>query len=468
MAAAQEGRRLRRRRRGDRAVSRVGALGPHRGGGPARAARGWPRCARRWTRSGAPRRRRWTPRTQPVMLASPGEQRLLRARLALRDQVRRRARARRARRRVGRALRTGGPGLHRPLPRGRHRAAGAAGRRASCSTARSSRSTRAAGRSFQRLQNRMHLTAPTDVERARGTVPVSAVFFDALALEGRDLRTLPLAERKALLALTVPAARRHPLRRPRGRAGRGLLRGGGRAAAGGHRRQARREPLHGRPLARAGSRSSATCARSSSSAAGPTRRARAAGSARCTWASTTGDRLVYVGKVGTGIRRGDAAAGVGPPAAAEARDIAVRRRHTDGPRPSLGRADAGGRGALHRVDRGRRHSPSRRSSGCGWTSRRGTAAGRRAVLAPNASARSRRRLAEREARVPVASARHGAREDEGAARGAVGPADRHVVVTNPTKVFWPEERLHEVGSRRLLRERRAVAPALSAGRARWC
>ncbi len=59
--------------------------------------------------------------------------------------------------------------------------------------------------SFQRLQNRMHLTAPTDVERARGTVPVSAVFFDALALEGRDLRKLPLAERKALLALTVPA-----------------------------------------------------------------------------------------------------------------------------------------------------------------------------------------------------------------------------------------------------------------------
>ena len=38
--------------------------------------------------------------------------------------------------------------------------------------------------SFQRLQNRMHLTAPADVERARGVVPVSAVFFDALALEG--------------------------------------------------------------------------------------------------------------------------------------------------------------------------------------------------------------------------------------------------------------------------------------------
>ena len=59
--------------------------------------------------------------------------------------------------------------------------------------------------SFQRLQNRMHLTRPADVERARSTVPVSAVFFDALALDGRDLRRLPLAERKACLALLVPA-----------------------------------------------------------------------------------------------------------------------------------------------------------------------------------------------------------------------------------------------------------------------
>src|SRR5438552_4004771 len=59
--------------------------------------------------------------------------------------------------------------------------------------------------SFQRLQNRMHLTRPADVERARSTVPVSAIFFDALALDGRDLREAPLVERKACLALTVPA-----------------------------------------------------------------------------------------------------------------------------------------------------------------------------------------------------------------------------------------------------------------------
>ncbi|HSE93382.1 MAG TPA: non-homologous end-joining DNA ligase, partial [Methylomirabilota bacterium] len=59
--------------------------------------------------------------------------------------------------------------------------------------------------SFQRLQNRMHLTRPVDVARARETVPVSAVFFDALALDGHDLRALPLAERKACLALVLPS-----------------------------------------------------------------------------------------------------------------------------------------------------------------------------------------------------------------------------------------------------------------------
>jgi bifunctional non-homologous end joining protein LigD len=62
-----------------------------------------------------------------------------------------------------------------------------------------------AGRpSFQRLQGRMHLDRPTDIERLRGMVPVAAVFFDCLALDGRDLRRLPLVERKDLLARLVP------------------------------------------------------------------------------------------------------------------------------------------------------------------------------------------------------------------------------------------------------------------------
>jgi bifunctional non-homologous end joining protein LigD len=59
--------------------------------------------------------------------------------------------------------------------------------------------------SFQRLQARMHLTQAADVERARAGTPVTGVFFDALALDGRDLRALPLEARKACLALVVPA-----------------------------------------------------------------------------------------------------------------------------------------------------------------------------------------------------------------------------------------------------------------------
>jgi len=59
--------------------------------------------------------------------------------------------------------------------------------------------------SFQRLQQRMHLTNTFDIERARATVPVNGIFFDCLALEGRDLRSLPLVERKECLKLLIPA-----------------------------------------------------------------------------------------------------------------------------------------------------------------------------------------------------------------------------------------------------------------------
>jgi bifunctional non-homologous end joining protein LigD len=59
--------------------------------------------------------------------------------------------------------------------------------------------------SFQRLQERMGLTRPADVERARAEVPVGMVAFDALGLDGRDLRRLPLEARKECLKLLVPA-----------------------------------------------------------------------------------------------------------------------------------------------------------------------------------------------------------------------------------------------------------------------
>jgi bifunctional non-homologous end joining protein LigD len=58
--------------------------------------------------------------------------------------------------------------------------------------------------SFQRLQARMGLTRPDDVARAMATVPVEAVFFDCLALEGHDLRPLPLVARKACLQRVLP------------------------------------------------------------------------------------------------------------------------------------------------------------------------------------------------------------------------------------------------------------------------
>lgn len=58
--------------------------------------------------------------------------------------------------------------------------------------------------SFQRLQARMGLTRPRDIEAARAHVPVRGMFFDCLGLEGHDLRKLPLAQRKELLARVLP------------------------------------------------------------------------------------------------------------------------------------------------------------------------------------------------------------------------------------------------------------------------
>jgi bifunctional non-homologous end joining protein LigD len=58
--------------------------------------------------------------------------------------------------------------------------------------------------SFQRLQARMHLKRPRDVQAARARVPVRAFFFDCLSVEGHDVRRLPLAARRELLARTIP------------------------------------------------------------------------------------------------------------------------------------------------------------------------------------------------------------------------------------------------------------------------
>ena len=58
--------------------------------------------------------------------------------------------------------------------------------------------------SFQKLQARMHLTNAHDIACAAVAVPVEAVFFDCLALDGYDLRLLPLLERKESLKSFLP------------------------------------------------------------------------------------------------------------------------------------------------------------------------------------------------------------------------------------------------------------------------
>ena len=53
--------------------------------------------------------------------------------------------------------------------------------------------------SFERLQQRMNLSAPKDIEKTRRKVPVVLFGFDLLWLDGRDLTREPLEERRRLL-----------------------------------------------------------------------------------------------------------------------------------------------------------------------------------------------------------------------------------------------------------------------------
>ncbi len=57
---------------------------------------------------------------------------------------------------------------------------------------------------FQRLQQRARLKRPLDIRRAAVESPATLYAFDLPAVEGYDLRALPLSERKALLQQVVP------------------------------------------------------------------------------------------------------------------------------------------------------------------------------------------------------------------------------------------------------------------------
>jgi bifunctional non-homologous end joining protein LigD len=58
---------------------------------------------------------------------------------------------------------------------------------------------------FQKLQKRGMLRRPIDIRRAASDLPATLYVFDLLAFEGRDLRGLPLIERKRLLEQIIPA-----------------------------------------------------------------------------------------------------------------------------------------------------------------------------------------------------------------------------------------------------------------------
>jgi bifunctional non-homologous end joining protein LigD len=62
--------------------------------------------------------------------------------------------------------------------------------------------------SFERLQQRINLASPADIERARRKIPVECVAFDVLYLDGKDLTGLPLTERRAHLDRVVVKGRK--------------------------------------------------------------------------------------------------------------------------------------------------------------------------------------------------------------------------------------------------------------------
>jgi bifunctional non-homologous end joining protein LigD len=57
--------------------------------------------------------------------------------------------------------------------------------------------------SFELLQQRMNLTAPSEIEKIRKKIPVELVVFDLLWLDGQDLTRLPLSDRRKRLKETV-------------------------------------------------------------------------------------------------------------------------------------------------------------------------------------------------------------------------------------------------------------------------
>ena len=205
VAAVQEARRAVAGPRAGRRAARLGALRPHRRrAARRRAARRRARRAGRGGRRAAPRACR--PSALAPMLAETAERAVLATRLALRAEVRRRARADRppgaaARRACSRAAGATPPPPSRRSPRA---AAHLPADDFVIDGELIALDERGTG-SFERLQQRLGLTNPWAVARAAAAVPVQVYAFDLLAVAGHDLRALPLPTRKAMLRRLVPA-----------------------------------------------------------------------------------------------------------------------------------------------------------------------------------------------------------------------------------------------------------------------
>jgi bifunctional non-homologous end joining protein LigD len=62
--------------------------------------------------------------------------------------------------------------------------------------------------SFERLQQRMNLAAPAEIERAAKQIPVELYAFDLLWFDGHDVMSLPLSERLELLDAVIVEGKR--------------------------------------------------------------------------------------------------------------------------------------------------------------------------------------------------------------------------------------------------------------------
>lgn len=280
--------------------------------------------------------------------------------------------------------------------------------------------------SFQRIAPRIHAERPLDVRSAMNEVPVSYLVFDLLALNGFDLRSLPLVSRKALLMK--------------------LLRGKGYVRALDHL-EADGRPLF--ELCRAQRLEGVVAKRKNSPYRPGPRRSddwvklkserddefvvvgfmrgkggRSALGALCV-ASYSGERLLYRGRVGSGL---DAAALSALEQALEARRVAVF--------PAHGKPPEDAKGALwvrpelvvsvrflgFTEGEARLRAPVYR--------------GLRSDLSPgDCRAAPADELIE-ELPVPSAAA---APVGVASVQGAPSKAPSRVVVSNPKKLFWPDE-----------------------------